>query len=325
MEFKKPAIPKALLSKEPERGNRCLNCGFETTAKFCSECGQENEVLKMGLKDILKDALEEFIRFDSKFFETIWPLFFKPGFLTREWVLGRRTRYITPFKLYLTATFLFFFVAGLINPSVSVRDLPEQNKSAKGLKVNSDSIDEDSGFKKIPWAIPTIKRLRNLERLDSSQIGPAIIERVPQALFFALPILALMINAIYIRSGRLYVEHLVFVLHNHAFYFFTLTLSEVFRSEAALNIAVMICIVYSVLALKNYYGQKWMKTTTKGCLLGCGYIMLVGFVAAIALFMVAFSLPEAKKPSSIPATSTKQESSPAKPRTTTSPSKGTGQ
>jgi len=40
-------------------------------------------------------------------------------------------------------------------------------------------------------------------------------------MFIFLPLIAAVLSLLYIRSGRYYVEHLLFVVHFHAFFFLT--------------------------------------------------------------------------------------------------------
>jgi hypothetical protein len=46
--------------------------------------------------------------FDSKIFVTLKDLMFRPGFLTREYVEGRRTRYLNPIRMYIFISAIFF-------------------------------------------------------------------------------------------------------------------------------------------------------------------------------------------------------------------------
>jgi hypothetical protein len=46
--------------------------------------------------------------FDSKIFTTLKDLVFRPGFLTREYVAGRRMRYLNPIRMYIFISAIFF-------------------------------------------------------------------------------------------------------------------------------------------------------------------------------------------------------------------------
>lgn len=281
---------------EPVRPGICLNCGAHVESKYCSECSQENEPLRLGIGHIFVDALEEFIKFDSKLFNTLRPLFFKPGFLTQEWARGRRVGYISPFKLYLTSTFLFFLVAAWNVDRGQAIDLKTN------VKVKGGTNPSPTGNKETPEDAVEAYMNRisaKIDHADKEDIAMAVFDKLPMALFIFLPVFAAGLKLFYIRSGRYYVEHLVFSLHNHAFYFLTLTATSLFPWGGD-TIGFLVCVVYSVIAMKRFYGQRWPKTLFKTSVLGCGYLILLSITLLGALFAGLTAMPDTAATASEP-------------------------
>jgi hypothetical protein len=54
----------------------------------------------------VEDGLEGILHFDGKFFTSARYIFTRPGFLTTEFIAGRRARYMHPVRLYFFASFL---------------------------------------------------------------------------------------------------------------------------------------------------------------------------------------------------------------------------
>src|SRR5262252_4987894 len=54
------------------------------------------------------EALHEFAHVDGKIIQTVKLLVTKPGRLTTEFLAGRRARFISPVRLYLTCSLIFF-------------------------------------------------------------------------------------------------------------------------------------------------------------------------------------------------------------------------
>ncbi len=54
---------------------------------------------------------------------------------------------------------------------------------------------------------------------DQQSFGRALFENIPKMMFIFLPLIAMAMAVLYLRSGRYYVEHLLFVVHFHAFFF----------------------------------------------------------------------------------------------------------
>ena len=96
-------------SKERKEKN-CLNCNAEVQGKFCHICGQQNSQPKESFGHLVNHFFQDLTHFDGKFFSTIKLLIFKPGFLTLQYTLGKRTNYLNPIRLYVFTNTLFFLI-----------------------------------------------------------------------------------------------------------------------------------------------------------------------------------------------------------------------
>src|SRR5579871_5044720 len=108
-----PALPGLAFMPEVER---CRNCGTPLNGKFCTECGQRHHAAGASLRQFFDGFAATHFGFDTKFFHSLLPLMFRPGFLTKEYCIGRQERYIKPFRLYLFSSVLFFFLAAFMWP-----------------------------------------------------------------------------------------------------------------------------------------------------------------------------------------------------------------
>ncbi len=92
---------------------RCRNCGAPLHGEYCSACGQREGRGDLQFSEALGDFVGEFVTWDSRFWRTLVPLLFRPGFLTAEFFAGRRARYMPPFRLYIFISFVTFLVISL--------------------------------------------------------------------------------------------------------------------------------------------------------------------------------------------------------------------
>jgi hypothetical protein len=88
----------------------CLNCGAELHGPFCSGCGQRVVPRYPTLREMASDAWHEFSGWDGRFARTLRMLI-HPGVLTLEVLEGRRARYVSPLRLYLAASVMFFLIS----------------------------------------------------------------------------------------------------------------------------------------------------------------------------------------------------------------------
>jgi hypothetical protein len=100
-------------SRDTETHANCLNCGAALSGAYCSRCGQAAH-LHRSLLHLSEEFLHGVLHFDAKGLRTVPPLFFRPGLLTRRYIEGQRTRYVSPMALFLFCIFLAYFVFSLV-------------------------------------------------------------------------------------------------------------------------------------------------------------------------------------------------------------------
>ena len=108
----------------------CRNCGASLHGEYCAHCGQRDTTVVRFFPTLLLEAFEGLFAFDSKSYRSLWCLFARPAFLTREFLAGRRVRYLAPLRL-----FIIFLIAFLFTISV------QMFLNSIGLNINQD-IDE---------------------------------------------------------------------------------------------------------------------------------------------------------------------------------------
>jgi hypothetical protein len=90
----------------------CLNCGAALSGAYCPACGQRAH-LHRSLLHLAEEVLHGVLHFDAKAWRTLPLLAFRPGVLTRRYIDGQRTRYVSPLALFLFTVFLMYFVFSL--------------------------------------------------------------------------------------------------------------------------------------------------------------------------------------------------------------------
>jgi hypothetical protein len=104
------AIIKADPVSQDSKKDLCSNCGAELTGQFCHFCGQSSKSMIKFFGEVIKELLDDTLGYDSRLKHSLFPLFFKPGRLTLDYVKGKRFHYVLPFKLYLITSVLFILL-----------------------------------------------------------------------------------------------------------------------------------------------------------------------------------------------------------------------
>jgi hypothetical protein len=95
----------------------CLNCGAPLSGAFCSQCGQSAHPHRT-LAHMFEEVIHGILHFDTKAWRTLPMVAFRPGTLTRNYIYGKRARYISPLALFLFTIFLMFFVFAFTDAQV---------------------------------------------------------------------------------------------------------------------------------------------------------------------------------------------------------------
>jgi hypothetical protein len=145
---------KLNLKPKQYKGLVCLNCEqpLNGNENFCSYCGQKNTTKKLSFSVFLNNLFSGFFSYDSRFWKTFIPLLIKPGKVSRQYIEGKRSRFVNPFRLYLNVSIIFFLILG-ISTKVNEPNIPNGiltiNEDAKDSILNSDPQKIDSLFNNV--------------------------------------------------------------------------------------------------------------------------------------------------------------------------------
>lgn len=328
------------MSHQHERKEKkCLNCSASLYDRYCHKCGQENVEPKQTFWGLITHFFNDVTHFDSKLWTTLKPLMLKPGFLTEEYIKGRRVQYLDPIRMYLFISFAFFLVFLSLEPTSprylkqthpkithvidsTTRAIDEFNR-ATGLNLSVVGEVHVEG-EKIPYMYTDSISLLGQKYYDSVQnslpdslkhnfwqrfsrkrkiaIGAAYsldpynfygsVENsfrhsISKIFFISLPIFSFFLYLLYFRSRKTYyyVSHAIFSLHCYAVAFilllvFILVSNKYYSIDDrfipfAIGAVIAVYATYLLIAMKNFYKQRWLTTFGKFLLLSASTCALL--------------------------------------------------
>ncbi len=105
-----PHEPVAPPEPPAPQAARCANCGTPLQGPWCHRCGQEAHDPLTRFRGAVHEMFENVLHFDGRIWNTLLPLYTRPGFLTGEYLAGRRVRYVAPLKLMFFLAIIAFLV-----------------------------------------------------------------------------------------------------------------------------------------------------------------------------------------------------------------------
>lgn len=254
----------------------CKNCGVTTSGNFCHQCGQATHLHVPSAREFLHEFIAHYVALEGKLWRSLMLLFSKPGLLTREYIEGRRVRYVEPLRLYLSFSIIFFALFKFSGVTLYNNDspvgtapaaigAPARSAPAPDVVLTSGArVELNDDEREIARQLGTVNsrlgtRMENFFRMarisQTEVVKRAFYSYTPYAIFLLMPLFALFLKLLYLGSGRRYGEHFLFALHSNAFAFFTMSLVIVADGWDFVQAALVAWLVfYLPTAMRRVYG-----------------------------------------------------------------------
>lgn len=210
------------------------------------------------IADFAEDFVGEFLHWDGKFPATIRALMARPGFLTKEFLVGKRRSWLSPFRLYLTISIVYFLTPPLLErvfhhderaiakfqvtgDSSQVEDMKLLGDSA--AFVNSQETQGNAVIRILGGPAKAWQLMKN-----PGMLKDIIAEAIPKAMFILMPFFALLTWLAWRSTGLNYPAHLVFSFHVHSAFFAALWAMKIMEPIGSIPLdiaAQLVFLIYS--------------------------------------------------------------------------------
>lgn len=278
----------------------CDDCGSPLVGRFCHACGEDSQPPRRELKFLFADALDNIFSFTEHVPHTLRDLLLDPGRILRGLRDGDRKRYLSPFKLYVSASLVFFLFLGITGVSmmqfevrrtggpVVVSELADGTTEMKGFYIQARTLMPEDPTTPHPEVAAALKNASKtladegnraflaalLLAVEKPQvINDDIATWAPRALWLLMPLYALMIWPLYGR-GTLLADHFIFSLWGHTTLYLLMiggALWNMAGPKIGLGLVLLAYQVYLTIGLKTYYGRSWFGAVVKGGLISAAY------------------------------------------------------
>jgi hypothetical protein len=230
----------------------CRNCkqGLPAEAVYCPVCGQSVKAIVRPWREAIREVSSELLDFDGRMLHSFRLLITRPGFLSFEYIQGRRVSYTSPLRMYLVISLLFFLILPMILPP------------STGAVTNPDHT------------------------VSADNYSQAMFLLLP---IFAL-LLKLFYRKTYYLAHLVFAVHLfsaMFMAFALMLSFESFADSSVIGATVQVLIFFAM-LAYSVMALKTTYGESWIKSTLKFLGLFAVFLPIIGGAIELASHIGSF-------------------------------------
>ncbi len=261
------------------------------------------------MKYIFSEFLDNFLNWDSKFFTTLRYLVLKPGFLSKEYIEGKRVSYVAPIRLYILLSVLFFFTITIVGSF----NKDEQDEIQAGFTyndktitveydeyidlVNTNGIDsyvqDTLGFTSLFDRYMAKKII--VAQNSGESFGDTVIDQLSLFLLLFIPLISLIYKWTFTKNKYSYISHVVFNIHFNSFVMLMLIINAlvsliepnfmtVFRL-LFLACMLLFIFVYLFLSIKRFYQRRWWVVAYKMVFLFVGYYGLAIIFTTVLIFV----------------------------------------
>jgi hypothetical protein len=238
-------------------------------------------------------VIDDALRLDTRLVRTVRPLLFRPGLVTRDYLLGRRVTHVPPLRAYLISALIFFGLFSIFPNRTRVEIFTTGEKTgATGSRMSFEFPAHS------PINDARYQQLVARAKANPDDFARAAAAAVPRVFFLFLPIFALLLKLFY-RGRGYFLEHLVFSLYYHAFVFVVFSLMFLMSRtdpwlpgfvRALAGTALLVWLVaYLPLALRRVYGGSNWRTLSKLMGLGLMYLALFVLVGIPLVMLIGLS------------------------------------
>ncbi|RAK66118.1 hypothetical protein DLM85_15600 [Hymenobacter edaphi] len=291
-------LPVSATAPTARVGAACATCGTALQGSFCHHCGEKRlDYHDYHLGHFLEHAVDTATHFDLKVVKGAWSLLRRPGLMTREVLAGRRVPWPKPLQLFLVVNLLFVFAAHKLK--LQIFNTPWRYH-----------LDNWYGG----WAAGRMQSLAARRGLAVDQLAEqfnASANVLSKTLIFAfIPLLALLLTALFWRQRRYFLEHVVTATHlisqillvelvmiapgTALIWLINQARDEPLgfgnRDMVATAIITLSITAWAALLLRRTYGGSALAAGARGLAVGIGFFWLLINVYRPLLFLVTYWL-----------------------------------
>jgi hypothetical protein len=146
----------------------CKNCGHHFYGNVCNKCGQGRNIPRITYKNTIKNFFSIMFHINHGFWLTSMELLYRPGYMIKDYIAGKRIRYYHPFAMLFVVGAIYIIMAELMYPNIMKKKQLENMSGSERIELVKEGLQcqygqEDNNLNKqnINVALATINKINN--------------------------------------------------------------------------------------------------------------------------------------------------------------------
>ena len=209
-----------------EATNVCITCSNQFIGKFCNRCGEK--VISQHERSImhfLEGAFHVLTHVDGKIFRNLKFLITNPGYISKNYAIGRRQPFMKPIPMFFVANLIYFLLPLFQTFNTT---LYSQRYSHKYGEFIAGRIERKMEDKKMTF--DELAKVYNAKTAGFSKL----------LLILMVPMFGLAFAVLHVRKNRLLADHLLIALEFMCYILFYCTIFLSFIIVAIVYLAQLL-------------------------------------------------------------------------------------
>lgn len=248
-----------------------------------------------------------YLHYESKFLQTLKTVVFRPGRASIDFKEKKRARHVEPMSLYIFVVISFFILSnvlhdvytmagvGTYSPEVIAKEeaVYEQQQAEREKRRAIRDTSKTTTLKDFLGAkgYENYKKIQDFADNDEEVIDQKMAPVAPKIFFFMVPVLALLMSIFFaFKKGYTFVEHTVFAIHIHTFWFITQiceSVIDIIPIPLLGEINLGIFLIYWTIAQVRFYKARWLYASLVS-VMSFGLYLLVFVTIMFAVVILLF-------------------------------------
>jgi hypothetical protein len=193
-----------------ETVNACVTCSNQFAGKFCNRCGEKViSQRERSIMHFLEGAFHVLTHVDGKIFKNLKLLVTNPGYISKNYAIGRRQPFMKPIPMFFVANLIYFLLPLFQTFNTT---LYSQRYSHEYGEVIAGRIERKMEERKMTF--DELAKVYNAKTAGYSKL----------MLILMVPMFGLAFAVLHLRKNKLFADHLLIALEFMCYILFYCTI-----------------------------------------------------------------------------------------------------